>query len=73
MSINPGKTSAYSEDLRWRMVWQREVLGLSLRNVSSNLEVDPSIVSLVVTLYKATGSVHERPYPKDARPNEAHY
>ena len=28
MSINPKKTSAYSEDLRWRMVWQKEGLGL---------------------------------------------
>ena len=69
MSINYGKTSAYSEDLRWRMVWQREGLRLSLQVVANNLGVDRSTVSRVVSLFKATGSVQKWPYPKDARPN----
>ena len=41
MLINPGKTNSYSEDPQWRMVWQREVLVLSLKTVASNLGVDP--------------------------------
>ena len=52
------------------MVWQREALGLSLKAVASNLGVDPSTVSRVVSLFKSTGSVQKRPYPKDARPNK---
>ena len=51
------------------MIWQRETLGLSLKKVASNLGVDPSTVSRVVSLFWATGSVQKRPYPKDARPN----
>ena len=70
LSINPKKTSAYSEDLRWRMVWQKEGLGLCNQDVASNLGVDPSTVSRVVSLFKATGSVQKRPYPKDARPSK---
>ena len=54
MSINPTRTSAYSEDLRWRMVWQKEGLGLSNNDIASNLGVDPSTVSRVVSLFKAT-------------------
>ena len=70
MSINPGRTSAYSEDLRWRIVWQREGLGLCIQKVASNLGVDPSTVCRVVSLFKATGTVQRRPYPNDARPNK---
>ena len=70
MSISLRKTSAYSEDLRWRMVWQREALGLNLKTVASNLGVDPSTVSRVVRLFRDTGSVEKRPYPKNSRPNK---
>ena len=52
------------------MVWQREALGLSLQTVASNLGVDSSTVSRVVSLFKSTGSVQKRLYPKDARPNK---
>ena len=70
MSLNPGKTSAYNEDLRWRMVWQREALELDLKTVASNLGVHPSTVSRVVRLFRDTGSVQKRPYPQDARLNK---
>ena len=56
MSITPGRTSAYSEDVRWRIVWQREGLGLDLKTVSNNLGVDPSTVSRIIRLFKETGS-----------------
>lgn len=69
-SINPSKSNAYSEDLRWRMVWQREGLGLTFKTVGQNLGVDQSTVSRVVSLFKATGSVQKRPYPNDARPSK---
>ena len=38
--------------------------------MATNLGVDPSTVSRVVSLFKSTGTVHKRPYPKDARPNK---
>ena len=41
-SIIPDRTSPYSEDLRWRMIWQRLDLGHNIKTVPSNLRVDPS-------------------------------
>ena len=32
-------------DLRWRMVWQVEALGMKGKDVASNLGVDPATVS----------------------------
>ena len=43
---------------------------VSLQVVANNLGVDPSTVSRVVSLFKATGSVQKRLCPKDARPNK---
>lgn len=65
VSCEPGRTKAYSEDLRWKMVWQSEGLGLSNRAVAKRLCVDPSTVSRTVGLFHATGSVSKRPYPKE--------
>ena len=50
-SCESKRTSAYSEDLRWRMVWQREVEKLSLKNIASNLSVDASTVYRIVLFY----------------------
>ena len=36
----PKRSSAYSEDLRWRMVWQREALGHTYEQISKYLGVD---------------------------------
>ena len=64
-SYEPHHSSAYSKDLRWRMIWQREGLGFTYGQISVNLGVDASKVQSTVTLFKNTGSVHKRPYPKD--------
>ena len=64
-SYKPKRSSAYSEDLRWRMVWQREALGHTYKQISKNLGVDGSTVQRTVVLFNATGSVHERAYPKE--------
>lgn len=56
-SMEPGRTSAYSEDLRWRMVYQHEVLGLSYRKIARNLNVDHSTVNRVLARFHATGDV----------------
>ena len=56
-SCEPGRRSAYSEDLRWKMVWQSEGLGLPNRIVAKNLCVDSSTVSRTLAVFRATGSV----------------
>ena len=64
-SYEPKRSSAYSEDLRWRMVWQREALGHTYEQISKNLGVDSSTVQRTVALLNATGSVQKHAYPKE--------
>ena len=40
----PGQTKPYHEDLRWRIVWQRILSNLSIREISANLNVAVSTV-----------------------------
>ena len=61
-SCEPMRTSAYSEDIRWRMVWQREVQGLTLEQVAWNLSVDVSTVHRIVKKLEETESVSEKKY-----------
>ena len=56
-SMEPVRSSPYSEDLRWRMVYQHEVLGLSYRKIAGNLNVDHSTVNRVVARFQAIGDV----------------
>ena len=64
MSFEPSRSSAYSEDLRWRMVWQKEALGYTCTKIAENLCVDKSTVSRTLTLFHSTGSVSKKPYPE---------
>ena len=59
-SCEPTRTNTYSEDLRWRMIWQTEGLGYSLTRVAENLGVDKSTV-----FFYTTGSVAHAMYPKE--------
>lgn len=52
------------------MIWQREALGLKLATISDNLGVDPSTVSRTVSIFRESGDVGKRQYPKEARPNK---
>ena len=61
-SCEPNRTSPYSEDLRWRMVWQREVQGLTLEKVAKNLCVDTSTVFRVLKQFNNNGTVNKKSY-----------
>ena len=65
MSCKPRRTSAYSEDLRWRMVLQKEVLGLSYKEIGSHLNVDLSTVCRTVHIFHQTGGVCKKKYPRE--------
>ena len=56
-SAEPHRTSAYSNDLQWRMVYQQRIMGLSCREVAKNLCIDASTVSRVVNRFDETGEV----------------
>ena len=50
-SWEPLRSSAYQDDLRWRIVWQREGLGLSRREIAGNLNIDRSTVRRIMFLF----------------------
>ena len=64
-SYEPDRTKHYDNDLRWRMVYQREVLGYTYTLIAKNLGVDTSTVQRVITRFQATGTVTKSPYPRD--------
>ena len=57
MSLQSGRTQAYSSDLRWRMVYQRCLLGLPYKEIAMHLNVDESTVCRIVNLFEETGTV----------------
>ena len=59
-SCESKRSSTYSEDLRWHMVYQREGMGLSYTEVAKNLNVDQSMVKRVVKLFNDTGNVTKK-------------
>jgi len=54
------------------MVWQREGLGLTLKQISSNLNVDKSTVQRVTSLFRESGTVSKKTYPRGdhVKPNK---
>ena len=67
VSYETKRASAYSADLRWRMIWQREVLGMTNREIAANLEDDTSTVWRTVKLLRETGDVQQRTPPGPIR------
>lgn len=58
------RSSAYEEDLRWRIIWQKEGLGLTSERIAHNLNVDKSTAHRTLQLFISTGTVSKSPYPK---------
>ncbi len=62
-SCESHRTTAYSDNLHWKMVYQAKALGKSFREIPANLNVDTSTVSRTVALFEATNDVRPRDYP----------
>ena len=56
-SCKSARTEAYSNDLRWRMVYQRCMLGLTYEEIVSQLSVNPSTVWCAVQRFEEHGMV----------------
>ena len=56
-SCEEGRSTAYSVDLRWRMVFQREGMRLPYADIAKNLNVDESTVKRIVKIFQDTGNV----------------
>lgn len=59
MSVEPGRRAPYSNDLRWRVVWQRILftMNLSFQQISTRLNIDPSTACQVFNLFQDTGDL----------------
>ena len=57
MSAEPGRKTAYSNDLRWRIVYQRIAMNLPLVKIAQNLNVAVSTVHRIYLLFEESGTV----------------
>lgn len=64
-SCEHSRSSAYSNDLRWRLVWQTLALQLPTKQVALNLSVDESTVRRTVRRFETTGTVDKKAYPSE--------
>ena len=69
-SYEPRRSWAYPNDLRWRMVYQREALQLSYEEIGRNMGVDPSTVYRTVNLFLSSGRVDKKKYNADNLPRK---
>ena len=58
-SMEPLRTSPYSNDIKWRIVYEKEGLGFSNLKVARNLHIDVSTVKRVINKFRSTGSVQK--------------
>ena len=59
-SAQPQRTSPYTDELHWRMVYQCYGLNLTYRQTAKNLNVDVSTVCRVIDRYEETGDVGKK-------------
>ena len=62
-SCEPHRSSAYSDDIRWHISWQRHALGFTHDAIATNLNVDVSTVRRILDTFSATGTVSKKAYP----------
>lgn len=58
MSAEPGRKAPYSEDIRWRVVWQKIGMECTFRQISRNLSISIGTAYNHFQLFKDTGDVH---------------
>ena len=63
MSCEPGRKSAYSADLRWRVVWQRIGMELTFMKIAVNLNISCSTAQTTFKRFEQTGDVSPRGQP----------
>ena len=56
-SFEHSRSKSYSADIRWRMVYQRLMSGLTYEQIAANLNVDPSTVWRTVRKFEEDGTV----------------
>ena len=57
MSAEPMCTTPYSNDLHWRIVWQRLAKDLTFQQIAQNLSISTATTSNILNIFQATGEV----------------
>ena len=70
MSYEKYRTRAYSDDIRWRVVYQRQALDYSLEKVAMCLGISVATVYRIEQMFNETGSVEKRKYPVNHGPSK---
>jgi len=65
-SIESGRitATAYSKDLRWRIVWQHIAMGLKFIDIAENLWISAGTAYNIVKRLQLTGDVGVKKHPK---------
>ena len=58
-SCEPGRTRAYSNDMRWRIVWLK-LSELSSKQIATRLCIGYSTVSRIIKMFRQRGDVEKR-------------
>ena len=64
-SCESKRTKDYDADLRWRMVYQIQALNKSYKEAGECLNVDPSTVWGINSIFESTGDVGKKKYPSN--------
>ena len=70
LSAEPARTTAYSADIGWRVVWQHMGMNMTYKQIGSRLQIAPSTAHRIFNRFKATGDVVARRQP--SRPEARH-
>ena len=62
-SAEPGRKTAYSADIGWRVVWQYIGMNYSFEDIGKRLQIAPSTAHRIFTRFKTTGDIVSRTQP----------
>ena len=71
-SAEPTRRAPYSNDLRWRIVWQPIALDYGYQKIASNLSISVG-TAYIFKLFEATGEVDHKSQPKRERKLDNHH
>ena len=57
MSAEPGRKTAYSRDIAWRVIWQRLAMEREYREIARSLQISVSTAHRIYKRFENTGDV----------------
>ena len=57
LSVEPVRTTAYSPDIGWRVIWQRLGMDSTFEQIGKRLQIAPSTAHHIFSRFRDTGSV----------------